>query len=120
MISDTIKLIDPPVIDRDALLKICERRLSQTAAGDHIDILNKPRCKLKNKVCCGTKRNTSERDQLEEDLRSILMNKCPRQYGEMPKESRIGAYQRLAPGTTSYIHIMKMKKICCGLPKNLQ
>ena len=82
VIKDTISLLNPSVLDRKSLAKICERRL----------------CKKKTVKCV-----LSEKDQLEKDFRDIFSNIFPRQYGEPPK--KLGGYERLAPGTKLFDHI---------------
>lgn len=46
--------------------------------------------------------------QLNAELAGILYNRKPRAYGELPKH--LGKYQRLAPDTTSYNRIVKLKR----------
>ena len=82
IIIDTVKLVSPPKFNRHALAKVCKRRLS---------------CSRKVTQTAGT---ITEKDELEKDLREILMGKLPRRYGEMPES--IGNYERLAPATKFY------------------
>lgn len=70
LIRDTIALIDPPAIDREALLRICKRRLGKTSETE-----------------------TSNSNQLEKDFRDIFMGRLPRQTGEMP--TCMGKFERL-------------------------
>ena len=76
LIEDTLKIVSPPNYNREALAEICHRRL----------------CKKKR----SRSQKSSDRDILDQDLRRILDNELPRQYGEEPKAST--GYQRLAPG----------------------
>ena len=66
LISDTINLLDPPSIDRKALQEICLRRAHKNPT-----------------VGWRTYNGTSEKAILDADLRRILMNKLPRQYGKL-------------------------------------
>ena len=86
LVRDTIALVDPPAYDRKALADVCQRRLTQ------------------RKASC----NISSVDVLEKDLARILMNKLPRAYGEIP--SRMGNFQRIAPGTNYFDRLNKRKK----------
>jgi hypothetical protein len=82
MIHDTAFLVDPPKFDREALVKVCARRMEEMQKRS------------------GSVGGDSEKEKLEKDLEAILMGKIPRQYGELPE--RMGNYQRLAPGTPYY------------------
>ena len=87
MIADTIKLIDPPPYDRAAVARVIKRRLNDIA---------------KNRF------NMNRNDpQLEGDLRDILGDHQPRQVGEEP--THVGDYQRLAPDTKIYQHVLRLK-----------
>ena len=72
LIRDTIALVDPPVYDREALADVCQRRLTNRKSS-----------------------NVSDKTILESDLATILMNKLPRKFGDMPK--KLGNYQRICP-----------------------
>ena len=76
MIEDTITLISPPNYNRQALSEICKRRLQKKRSST---------------------KDISDNEILDLDLRKILNNQLPRQYGEDPKSST--GYQRLAPGS---------------------
>ena len=81
LIRDTIALVDPPAIDREALLRICRRRMSKGT---------------------GNKREAETRNQLDADLNEIFMGRVPRQVGEMPMA--MGNYERLAaPGQDNVV-----------------
>jgi len=76
LIRDTIALVDPPAIDREALLRICRRRMGKGT---------------------GNKIEAETPNQLDADLNEIFMGRVPRQVGEMPMA--MGNYERLAaPG----------------------
>jgi hypothetical protein len=77
LIEDTFKIISPLKFNRQALSDICKRRLHQKKqASDSFMV--------------------SERDILEQDLRSIFGNKLPRQYGEEPGQKT--KFERLGTG----------------------
>ena len=78
LIRDSIVLVDPPVINQEALFDVCHRRLST-------------RKEASAKSSC---------DILEQDLRKILNDEILRDYGEMPR--LLGSYERIAPGTNVY------------------
>ena len=80
--------VDPPKFNRNALIKICERRMKE--------IQKKQSHRVKNNK--GEHHFTSEKEQLEDDLTNIL-GKVPRLYGEMPE---LGGYQRISPNEKSY------------------
>lgn len=86
MIRDVVALVDPPKFDRKALAKVCKQRLS-----------NYPKGQLNS---CGP-----EKQQLEQDLREILMDRLPRRYGEMPEN--MGNFKRIAPGSNCYNKLLK-------------
>jgi hypothetical protein len=77
LVSDTIQLVNPVPFNRSALAKICQRKIQE------------------EKGTLQAKTNTKE--QLEADLRAILNNTLPREYGEMP--SKMGGFERLTPHT---------------------
>ena len=66
MVRDTINLLDPPQVDRRALKKICYRRMNRSRA-------------MNWKT---SKSSQTEEERLDNDIRNILMNKLPRQYGK--------------------------------------
>lgn len=72
LIRDTIALVEPPAYDREALANVCKRRLTNRKSS-----------------------HVSDKTVLESDLASILMNKIPRKFGDMPK--KLGNYQRIYP-----------------------
>ena len=100
LFSDTIRLVDPPSIDRKALISILERRLATMSA------------KKTMRSTYKYDQNTTsyvDKDQLETDLRNILNSKLPRAYGEMPSESQLGLYERISPNK-DYVSCLKCKK----------
>eukprot|EP01084_Bolivina_argentea_P293556 504893_1 len=79
VIQDTVRLVNPLPFDRNALLRIVERRLNQL------------RGKSRRQV------DSSSAATLEADLEKILQGARPRRYGEMPAEC--GGFERICPGT---------------------
>ena len=75
LISDVLKVVDPPQYNRDALLECCRKRLYE-----------KKRASSKF---------VSEKELLEEDLKKVFNNKMPRQYGEHKDDT--GFFDRIAP-----------------------
>ncbi|GFH51855.1 hypothetical protein CTEN210_08330 [Chaetoceros tenuissimus] len=75
LISDVLKVVDPPQYNRDALLECCRKRLYE-----------KKRASSKF---------VSEKELLEEDLKKVFDNKVPRQYGEHKDDT--GFFDRIAP-----------------------
>jgi tubulin polyglutamylase TTLL5 len=82
LIRDTVALIDPAPIDQRALVDVCTRRLSHRKEASSI----------------------SSTSILEQDIGRILHERIPRAYGDMP--SRLGSYERIAPGTNTYNSLM--------------
>jgi hypothetical protein len=87
LITDIIKLIDPPPFDRAALTKVLRQRIND---------LQQKKFSM-----------TSSDPNLEKDLKDILGDHIPRRYGEEPKEC--GKFERLCPGTKNYSTAMKLK-----------
>jgi len=85
MIHDTAGIVDPPKFDREALVRVCARRMEEMQK------------KGKSAMSAGGVGGGGEKERLEKDLSDILMGKIPRQYGEVPEN--MGNYQMLAPGT---------------------
>jgi hypothetical protein len=123
VVRDTIKLLDPPAFDREALAAVMKRRLSEQSSkkggeskGSNVEH-HKPKQKLKKQQSDGGSvsrpgAGVSPLDPviavLEDDLKKILgPDYTPRKYGEMPKE--LGAFQRLCPGTPFYEKALKLK-----------
>ena len=110
LIRDTLTIVDPPRIDRDELLYACERRLRR----------NSWRRQMKTNITYreGNEwkhvdyRKLTEQERVDYDLRCILMNILPRQYGELPCKEKQGMYDRLAPQTHLY------EKLCRIMGKN--
>ena len=94
MVNDTCQLVSPPEYDRVELVKVFERRLGEMQKSDRQMAMNSGTFKSRNSKKSGSgsgsgssipKRNAlSEQEQLEQDLSKILMNKVPRQVGELP------------------------------------
>jgi hypothetical protein len=87
LITDIVKLLDPPPFDRAALTKVLKRRIND---------LQQKKFSM-----------TSGDPDLERDLHSILGSHIPRRYGEEPKNC--GNFQRLCPGTQHFSTAMKLK-----------
>ena len=87
LITDIIKLIDPPPFDRAALTKVLRQRIND----------------LQHKKFS----MTSGDPALEKDLKAILGSHVPRRYGEIPTDC--GNFERLCPGTKNFSTSMKLK-----------
>jgi tubulin polyglutamylase TTLL5 len=87
MIRDTIALVDPAPFDRAALANVLRRRYGDIAKNRFTLNKNDP--------------------QWEKDLKDILGDFVPRQYGEEPR--CMGDYQRLCPNTNIFNHVLKLK-----------
>lgn len=87
LITDIIKLLDPPPFDRAALTKVLRQRISD---------LQQKKFSM-----------TSGDPDLEKDLKSILGSHIPRRYGEDPKNC--GNFEKLCPGTQHFSTAMKLK-----------
>ena len=85
MIRDSINLVAPPAINREALASILNRRINDVASNKFTLSRSDP--------------------YLESDLSSILNDEVPRQYGETPLQ--MGGYQWLCPNTKLYDSIIK-------------
>ena len=94
MIQDTINLLDSPAFDHEALVRICKRRISSqsllTTAGR-----NDQQPKMEGG---GTATLAMEKDQLEQDLQDILLDRLPWKYGKIL--DNMGNYQWLTPVMT--------------------
>ena len=88
MLRDLIQLLDVAPFDRAALAKVIRKRLGNIS---------------KNRYLYG--KNDTE---LEHDLKEILGDYQPRRYGETP--NYLGNYEQLAPNTTQYTYVLKLKK----------
>jgi len=87
MIHDTIRLVNPPPFDRAAVANVLRRRFADISKGRF---------------------NLSKNDaEWEKDLKSILGDHMPRQYGEEP--ACLGDYQRLCPDTKIFAHVLKLR-----------
>jgi hypothetical protein len=87
MIRDTISLVDPPQYDRAAVARVIKRRLNDITKNKFTMHKNDP--------------------QLDGDLKDILGDRRPRQVGEEP--AKMGDYQRLAPDTKIFQHVLRLK-----------
>mmetsp|Transcript_17086 Transcript_17086/g.32319 ORF Transcript_17086/g.32319 Transcript_17086/m.32319 type:complete len:387 (+) Transcript_17086:1363-2523(+) len=92
LIEDVFKVVSPTKFNRQALSDICKRRLNQ-------------------KKQASNSFKVSEREVLEQDLRSIFGNQLPRQYGEEPRLKT--KFERLAPGS-AYEMLMKQRGLIPG------
>lgn len=99
MIYDTIRLVDAPNYDRDALVAILQRRLEESE-----DTKLRP---YSNKLSPQDAEN-QRKYKLNKDLTAILRGKIPRMYGEMPVNP--GKYRRLCPNSAPYDSLMKLKQ----------
>jgi hypothetical protein len=87
MIRDTIRLVDPVPFDRAAVAHVLRRRFGDISKGRF---------------------NLSKSDpEWEKDLKSMLGDHVPRQFGEDPKH--MGEYQRLCPDTKIYTYVQKLR-----------
>lgn len=93
-------MIDTQRYDRDALVKIIQRRLAESET-DRARPYASQGVSPKDAV-------EIARRQLNADLAEILHGEVPRRYGEMPKD--LGGYKRLCPNTPSYEYLLKLKK----------
>ena len=80
LICDVLKLVDPTRYDRDSLLEVVQKKVSD---------LQNPKSASRGR--------SQEEDDLNADLRAVLVGRRPRQYGEMP--SHVGNFERLSPST---------------------
>jgi hypothetical protein len=90
LIRDTVALVDPLPFDREALVKIIERRhrnLNVSSAG-------------------ASKVGGVQQHDLGRDLYALLQGRLPRQTGEAPRFC--GNFDALAPGTTVSNKVMKI------------
>ncbi|KAK3243678.1 hypothetical protein CYMTET_46683 [Cymbomonas tetramitiformis] len=97
MLRDTVRLVDPPDFDRDALYRVLMRRLGGGA--------NQRGARPGGGMGMGTL--AEERDQINRDLNAILRGRMPRSYGEMP--AYLGQFVRIAP-SKGYDALLKTKK----------
>jgi tubulin polyglutamylase TTLL5 len=87
MITDTIRLVDPTPYDRAAVARVIKRRLTDIAKNKFPMNKNDP--------------------QLESDLKDILGDLRPRRVGQVPRH--LGDYQKIAPDTKIYQHVLRLK-----------
>lgn len=97
LVSDIIKLIDPPPFDRAALTTVLRRRIND---------LQQKKFSM-----------TSGDPHLEQDLKAILGEHVPRRYGEEPKEC--GNFERLCPGTKNFNTSVKLKSKLVKAPAGM-
>lgn len=88
LIKDTITLLDPAPFDRAAVVRVLRRRLNGLNRQKPVITRNDP--------------------ELEHDLKEILGDHVPRQYGEVPRA--MGQFELLCPNTSMYNHAVKLKK----------
>jgi hypothetical protein len=126
LVSDSIALVEPLPFDRRALLEVTQhrmavhraaslrcsgRRTGASTAGKGV-----PYSSFASGLGGGAAGGLSvvapsmtlqERQQLDADLRRILLGRVPRVYGDAP--ARLGGFEPLAPNSQAYRDVIKMK-----------
>lgn len=97
VVTDTVNIVDPLPFDREALVRVVERRMEEMRQRDRVGATGR-----------SPKPRPSPAEQLEEDLQAVLRGAVPRRYGEMPK--RLGKFRRICPGSAQFERAMKLKR----------
>ena len=95
MVADTIRIVEPPAVDREALFRALQRRTSEA-----------------EKPWCASKASTPE--VLDRDMHELLMGAAPRRVGELPPD--LGNFQCIAP-SLMYDSIAKYRRQPRAKPK---
>jgi tubulin polyglutamylase TTLL5 len=106
LICDIIQLIDPIAYDRTALIALLKKRLREIQT-KNIHSFSNHRMNGNSTTTSASAGNSSSENDFESQLKSIIGEAMPRQYGEEPVHC--GLFERLCPNTKIFNTALKIK-----------
>lgn len=108
LIRDTLAVVDPLPFDAAALQSVLQRRMANS---ESFSRRGPNAASASSGFGSGASQfgriSPGDKQQLNADLSGILYGRRPRVLGEIP--SKLGAYQRICPGTDAFNRVTKLK-----------